>query len=269
MKTIIANWKMNNSFEYAEYWIEKVSAKISNKYKIILAPPSIMIDHIDEYLLNMELEKVEKMNQNIEDLSEEELEKITSSMRDISLAGQDCHHEESGAFTGDISAKMLAESGSEYVIIGHSERRSYHFEEDEIILSKLRSALIAGLNPILCIGENKEVRQNVAHIEFVRNQLENNVPKGLEIENLIIAYEPIWSIGTGKVPTFDEIAEVASCIKLCMESNFQNVKNYQILYGGSVKEENISIANIENIDGFLVGAASIDAEDFIKILDKI
>ena len=124
MKIIIANWKMNNSFEYAEYWIEKVSNHISNKYKIILAPPAIMIDHIDESLLNMELEKMEKMNQNIEDLTEAEIEKMASNMRDISIAGQDCHYQENGAFTGDISAKMLLEAGCEYVIIGHSERRS-------------------------------------------------------------------------------------------------------------------------------------------------
>ena len=269
MKIIIANWKMNNSFEYAEYWIEKVSNHISNKYKIILAPPAIMIDHIDESLLNMELEKMEKMNQNIEDLTEAEIEKMASNMRDISIAGQDCHYQENGAFTGDISAKMLLEAGCEYVIIGHSERRSYHFESDKVILAKLKSALSSGLKPILCIGENEEVRENVAHIEFVKNQLENNIPKNLEIENLIIAYEPIWSIGTGKVPTSDEIAEIARYIKNHMDDNFSNVKKYQILYGGSVKAENTKIADIENNAGFLVGGASIKAEDFIEILEKI
>jgi triosephosphate isomerase (TIM) len=270
MKTIIANWKMNNSFEYAEYWLEKILNHSQNdKYKIILSPPAIMIDHIDEILMNYELEKLETVIDDIEETPEEELEKLMSEIRNIAISGQDCHYQEKGAFTGDISAKMLSESGCEYVIIGHSERRQYHFENDEIILKKLQASLKENLTPILCIGENLEVRENIAHIEFVKNQLENNIPKNQEIENLIIAYEPIWSIGTGKVPTDNEIAEIAKYIKNYIGDNFKNVKNYQILYGGSVKAANAHIANIENIDGFLVGGASVEAESFIDILKNI
>jgi triosephosphate isomerase len=260
---------MNNSFEYAEYWIEKILNKLNNKYKIILAPPSIMIDHIDEILMNNELEKLEKASKNIEELEEEELEKLMSKIRHIFVAGQDCHHQEKGAFTGDISAKMLSEAGCEYVIIGHSERRQYHFEKDQIILSKVKIALKENLIPILCIGENLEVRENVSHIEFVKSQLNSNIPKDINIKNIIIAYEPIWSIGTGKIPTNDEIAQIAKFIKEYIGNNFSNIENFQILYGGSVKSENANIANIANIDGFLVGGASVEAESFIKILEKI
>lgn len=270
MKTIIANWKMNNSFEYAEYWLEKVSNHINNeKYKIILAPPTIMIDHIDEILMNSELERLENASKNVGELDEKELEELMSEIRDISISGQDCHHQEKGAFTGDVSAKMLSEAGCEYVIIGHSERRKHHFEQDKVILEKVKSSLKENLIPILCIGENLEVRNNVAHIEFIRSQLENNIPKDLEIKDLIIAYEPIWSIGTGKVPANDEIAEIAVYIKNHVYDNFPNIKNYKILYGGSVKAENASIVNIANIDGFLVGGASVDDKSFIDILNKI
>lgn len=261
---------MNSSFEYAEYWLEKILNHIKdNKYKIILSPPAIMIDHIDEILMNYELEKLEATIDDVEGTSEEELEKLMSEIRNISISGQDCHYQQQGAFTGDISAKMLYESGCEYVIIGHSERRQYHFESDEIILKKLQAALTENLTPILCIGENLEVRENVSHIEFIKNQLENNIPKNQEIANLIIAYEPIWSIGTGKIPTDNEIAEISKYIKNYLSNNFKNVKNYQILYGGSVKAANAHIANIENIDGFLVGGASIEAESFIEILNNL
>ncbi|MDB2550737.1 triose-phosphate isomerase, partial [Rickettsiales bacterium] len=241
----------------------------NKKYKIILAPPSIMIDHIDEILMNHELERLEKASKNIDDLEEDELENLMSKMRYISISGQDCHYQEKGAFTGDISSKMLSEAGCEYVIIGHSERRQYHYEKNNVILAKLRSALKEKLIPILCIGENLEIRENISHIEFIKNQLENNIPKNQEINNILIAYEPIWSIGTGKIPTNDEIAEIAQFIKNHIDINFKNIKNYQILYGGSVKAQNVQIANIKNIDGFLVGGASVDAEDFINILNKL
>ena len=270
MKIIIANWKMNNSFDYSEYWIEKVRENLNNtKYKIILSPPTIMIDHIDELLLDKELEKMEKMNTDIENISEAEIEKISLGIRDISIAGQDCHYRDSGAFTGDVSPKLLAEAGCQYVIIGHSERRKYHHESDKVILEKVKNALKNNLIPILCIGESDEIRSNLGHIEFIKNQLQNNLAHDININNIIIAYEPIWSIGTGKVPTDQQIAEISEYIKCYIGDNFPNIKNFNILYGGSVNENNAHIVNIPNIDGFLIGGASVLAEDFIKILKKI
>ena len=258
---------MNNSFEYAEYWLEKVSNHINNeKYKIILAPPTIMIDHIDEILMNSELERLENASKNVRELDEKELEELMSEIRDLSISGQDCHYQEKGAFTGDVSAKMLSEAGCEYVIIGHSERRKYHFEQDKIILEKVKSSLKENLIPILCVGENLQVRNNVAHIEFIRSQLENNIPKDLEIKDLIIAYEPIWSIGTGKLPSKDELISTTAYIKSVLAGIFK--KNIPpVLYGGSIDESSIKIfKDIRILDGFLIGGASKSSKKFIDII---
>ena len=268
-KIIIANWKMNNSFDEAEIWLQNFSKKLAlikeDSVQIILCPSFILLDHLDGLLMDEELRRLQKMHGNIDDLSEDELEKKIFNIRQIHLGGQNCHAEKDGAFTGEISAIMLKDCGCEYVILGHSERRQYFNESDQLIAKKINAALEVDLTPILCIGESKELRQNNSYLDFIGKQIENNITANLEIDNLIIAYEPIWSIGTGLVPTTNQIEEVAEFINSKISLN-KNIKNFAILYGGSVKKENSAgILAIKNIDGLLVGGASLKAEEFFEI----
>lgn len=269
-KIIIANWKMNNSFDEAEIWLQNFSKRISTikeNSEIILCPSFILLDYLDGLLMDDELQRLQKIHGNIDELSEDELEKKIFNIRQIHLGGQDCHFEKKGAFTGDISATMLKDCGCEYVILGHSERRQYLKESDQLIAKKINAAIDADLIPILCIGESKELRQNNSYHDFIGKQIENSISADLEIENLIIAYEPIWSIGTGLVPTIKQIEEVAEYIKNKIAVN-KNIKNFAILYGGSVKKENSAeILAIKNIDGLLVGGASLNADEFFEIVN--
>lgn len=272
-KIIIANWKMNGSFDEAQNWIEKFSKKIAQRElfkkpfpKIVVCPPAIMIDYIDGLLMEKEFEKIETLQKNnVEDIDEAELEKMVANLRKVEIGGQDCAREEKGAFTGDVSAFMLKDAGCEYVILGHSERRQYHSESNEIVAQKISQAIAHNLTPILCIGEARESREKKQYADFICKQLENSLPENLKIRNLVIAYEPIWSIGTGLVPTVAEIEEVANLIKNEIAKN-KNIGSLKVIYGGSVKKENAGeILNTKNIDGLLVGGASLVADDFFAI----
>jgi len=155
---------------------------------------------------------------------------------------------------------MLKKVGCQYVILGHSERRAGHFESDEIVAKKIRTALEEKLIPIICVGENKEIRDRGEHLEFVRKQLIDSIPSDVKFEKLVIAYEPIWSIGTGAIPSSEQIAEMMNFIKktVAMES--------LTLYGGSVTSQNSGeILAVSNVDGLLIGKASLDVEEFVKI----
>lgn len=274
-KTIIANWKMNSSFDQAQAWThkltKKITAAIAAKHslpEIILCPPSIMIDYIDGLLMENEFAQIEKIHHDIEAIEEKELEKLIAQTRVIKLGGQDCYTEEQGAFTGDISARMLKDAGAWYVIVGHSERRTHHLESDDIIAKKITRAVAENLIPILCVGEAKTLRDSNIYAEFITNQLINSLPKNLEINNLIIAYEPIWSIGTGLTPTIAQIEEIAALIKTTVSKN-HHIKNFKIIYGGSIKKDNAAeILVAKNIDGLLVGGASLDVEEFFKIINS-
>lgn len=267
---IIANFKMNQSFDDVETWLKSFNDAIEdaeNLPKIVVCPPAILIDYMDELMLINELEILENKEDNLDELEEDELEKLTSEIRKIHLGGQDCHFEENGAFTGDISAKMLVDAGCKYVILGHSERRKYHLETDEIVNKKITAALKNKLIPILCVGESLEIREEKKYLDFVKKQINNSIPKNIEIENLIIAYEPIWSIGTGKVPTTAEIGEMADFIKSEIENNSEfKINNFQIIYGGSTNAENTKeIMSVKNISGMLVGGSSLKAAEFAKM----
>ena len=269
-KIIIANWKMNNSFDEAEIWLQNFSKKLDlikeDSTQIILCPSFVLLDHLDGLLMDEELQRLQKMHGNIDSLSEDELEKKIFNIRKIHLGGQNCHAEKNGAFTGEISASMLKDCGCEYVILGHSERRQYFNETDQIIAKKINAALEVDLTPILCIGESKELRQNNSYLDFIEKQIADNIPTNLEIDDLIIAYEPIWSIGTGLIPTSKQIEEVAEFIKNKISAN-KNIKNFAILYGGSVKKENSAeILAIKNINGLLVGGASLNDDEFFEIV---
>jgi len=191
----------------------------------------------------------------------------------IALGAQNLHWEEKGAFTGEVSAGMLKDFGTDFVIIGHSERRHIMGENDEIVGKKLRRALDAGLRAILCLGELLKEREAGQTEEVIRRQAEEDlkVVKGEEMARVTIAYEPVWAIGTGRTATPEQAAEVHKFIRhlLAMMYGSEIAQNIRIQYGGSVKPENAyDLFQQEEIDGFLVGGASLNAEDFSKIVQE-
>ncbi len=187
----------------------------------------------------------------------------------ITIGGQDCHAEVSGAHTGDISAEMLADAGASAVIVGHSERRTDHGESDAIVLSKALAAHRAGMAAIVCIGETEDQRNAGQTLTVVGTQLAGSVPAGAGADNTVIAYEPVWAIGTGRTPTVDDVAAVHAHIRseLAAIAGDENSSAIRILYGGSVKPANASeLMAVPNVDGALVGGASLAASDFYGIL---
>jgi triosephosphate isomerase (TIM) len=178
----------------------------------------------------------------------------------IGLGGQDCHPAPKGAFTGDISAEMLADAGCTYVILGHSERRHGHGETDALVRDKITGAQRAGLAVILCVGETQAQRQAGEAIEVVAGQLAGSIPGGFSRGELIVAYEPVWAIGTGISCTFDDIAAMHAAIRARL------APETRILYGGSVNPANASgILGLGDVDGALVGGASLDADSFWEV----
>ncbi|MDX8353304.1 triose-phosphate isomerase [Cognatiyoonia sp. IB215182] len=186
------------------------------------------------------------------------------------IGGQDCHVAVSGAHTGDISAEMLADAGASYVITGHSERRTDHGETSADVAAKARAAYDAGLIAIICIGETLEEREGGTTLAVIDAQLKGSVPDTADAENTVIAYEPVWAIGTGKVPTLAQIGEVHAHIRKKLTDQFNDGAEMRILYGGSVKGSNASdIFSVADVDGALVGGASLKAEDFSPIITAL
>jgi triosephosphate isomerase len=185
---------------------------------------------------------------------------VTKGAR-IRLGGQDCHWNPSGAHTGDISAEMLGDAGCSAVIVGHSERRAEHGETDDMVRGKAEAAYRAGLVAIVCIGETLEQRKAGETLAVISRQLKGSVPAGATAMNTVIAYEPVWAIGTGITPTVGEVAEAHQSIRR------QTDPDLRILYGGSVKPANAAeLMAVANVSGALVGGASLKAADFIGIL---
>ena len=185
----------------------------------------------------------------------------------IKLGGQDCHEELEGAHTGDISAKMLKDVGCDYVIVGHSERRTNHFETNETIKKKVLVSIQCNLCPIVCIGETWEERDKGTAVSSVSVQLKESIPDELSSDQFIIAYEPVWAIGSGRTPTLNDIEEMHSSIKETILTINHKANKVRILYGGSVKPENAAeIFKVENVGGALVGGASLSATDFSDII---
>jgi triosephosphate isomerase (TIM) len=185
----------------------------------------------------------------------------------LGLGAQDCHPEASGAFTGDISAPMLKDAGAAYVIVGHSERRTHHHETDQLVRAKAEAALKAGLTPIVCVGETQAEREAGRQAAVVIRQLRRSLPPGATSETVVIAYEPVWAIGTGLTPTPGDIAVVHNGLRaLLTEIGGPSAAKTRILYGGSVKPTNCGeILTLDNVDGALVGGASLKATDFLAI----
>jgi len=190
----------------------------------------------------------------------------------IKTGGQDCHANRSGAHTGDISAEMLVDAGASYVLVGHSERRQDHDESDEDVRNKAKAAIAAGLVVVVCCGESDAEREAKSTLEIISGQLAGSIPDDVTGENLVVAYEPIWAIGTGKVPTLDQIGEVHDFIRASLEKRFGEAVGHSIrlLYGGSVKASNADdIFAVSNVDGALVGGASLKADDFSGIITAL
>ncbi|PCD75843.1 triose-phosphate isomerase [Pseudothioclava arenosa] len=186
----------------------------------------------------------------------------------IAVGGQDCHAAQSGAHTGDISAQMLKDAGASHVILGHSERRADHGETDAVVRAKTEAALAAGLVAVICLGETETQRDAGETLAVIGAQLEGSLPEGLTGATCVIAYEPVWAIGTGRIPSLDQIAEVHDFLRDRLVARFgAEGATMRLLYGGSVKPSNASeIFATSNVDGALVGGASLKAADFGAIV---
>lgn len=240
-KYTIANWKMNglnNSIKLVKSIENHIKKTKHSKSKIIICPPFTLLSNFT---------KIEKK---------------------ISFGGQDCHYLNNGAFTGSISASMLKSIGCKYVIIGHSERRQYQNELSKELKLKIKSALASNLKVIYCIGEKfSEIKRRN---KILAAQI-NSLPTNFKFKNIIIAYEPVWAIGTGKVPSLNQINNIHSKIRLLLAKKIghSNSNKISILYGGSVNAQNASeILNLSQVDGALVGGASLKVPDFSKIIDS-
>ena len=235
------NWKMNGTRASLDELRTLAQQHPSPGCDILICPPATLLDPMSR------------------------LCRATS----IACGGQDCHAEPKGAHTGDISAEMLADAGAEYVILGHSERRADHGETDETVAAKALAAWRAGLTAIICVGESEAQRDNGATLEVIGAQMEGSIPDGADGDNLVVAYEPIWAIGTGRVPMLPEIGEVHDFMRARLAARFGPgvADQVRLLYGGSMNPANVAdIISVRNVDGGLVGGASLKARDFGRII---
>jgi triosephosphate isomerase len=195
---------------------------------------------------------------------------VAEARRGITIGAQDCHTNISGAHTGDISPEMLEDVGSGYVIVGHSERRADHGETSDLVCAKAEAVLRTKQAAIICVGETEAERRSGDTLKIVvDDQLAKSVPDSATSDNTVIAYEPVWAIGTGLTPTVDDVAEVHTAIRNALVARFGDAGNlFRILYGGSVKPSNaVELMGAANVDGALVGGASLKAEDFNGIIE--
>ena len=192
----------------------------------------------------------------------------TANGSPLLIGGQDCHPAASGPHTGDVSAEMIADAGGRLVIVGHSERRQEHGETNDIVMSKAKAAWRTGMLAIVCIGETEDERRSEATLDVLEVQIAGSVPNGATATNLVIAYEPVWAIGTGLTPSEDDIAEAHAHIRDRLARKIgEGAAATRILYGGSVKPSNAaSILPLHDVDGALVGGASLKAADFLEIV---
>lgn len=243
-KLAAGNWKMNGTAAALSEVSALAGLRGGATCEILLCPPTTL---------------VERMARAAEGAN-------------IAVGGQDCHWAENGAHTGDVSAEMLKDAGATYVITGHSERRADHGESDEIVRHKTEAAWAAGLTVIVCVGETLSEREASNTIDIIKGQLAGSVPDQATGHNLVVAYEPVWAIGTGKVPTTEQIGEVHGVIRAQLEKRFGPGvgRSVRLLYGGSVKPSNAAeIFAVENVDGALVGGASLKANDFGGIIEAL
>lgn len=241
---IVANWKMNGLLESGVELLKKVAKHSSNSQdssEIVVCPPFTLL-HVASHLATKEK---------------------------ILIGAQNCSNLDKGALTGEISAVMLKDIGCEYVLLGHSERRG-HFNEASILVHE--KALIAhehGIKTIICVGETLEQRATGIAEDVITMQVEESLPNTANLDNTIIAYEPVWSIGTNKIPALQQIYQMHNCVLRSLQNCHESFKdNAKVIYGGSVKSSNADeILSVKNVSGLLVGGASLVEEEFIKIID--
>jgi triosephosphate isomerase len=194
---------------------------------------------------------------------------FAAAVRDtcLRIGAQDCHPEPSGAFTGDLSAEMIRDAGASAVILGHSERRTYHGETDALVRAKALAARRAGLLAIVCVGETRAQRESGSAVAVVAAQLDGSLPETMSAQGLVVAYEPVWAIGTGLTPTTADVAEMHGHIRRHLIARFgEAMASTRILYGGSVKASNAKeLMGVADVDGALVGGASLKASEFLAI----
>lgn len=194
---------------------------------------------------------------------------MREAVQDIGVGGQDCHATANGAFTGDISAPMLLDAGADFTIIGHSERRAMHGESDPIVRAKAEAAQDAGLSVIVCVGETEAERDAGSAVAVVTGQLDGSLPRGENAAaKLSVAYEPVWAIGTGRVPSVEDVAAMHAAIRTCLGEIYGDEgTEVRILYGGSVNAGNAAeLLGVAEVGGALVGGASLTAESFTAII---
>ena len=236
---VAGNWKMNGlSASRAE--LDKIitgSANLPGRLDVLVCPPFLLVPDFASRAKGTRVE----------------------------IGGQDCHAEPSGAHTGDIAAEMLADAGASAVIVGHSERRSDHHETDAEVRAKALAAHRAGLLAIVCVGETRAERDAGHALAVVRTQLDGSLPE--RVDHLVVAYEPVWAIGTGLTPTPADVGDMHGFIRQRLRSRFGEAgEELRILYGGSVKPSNAKeLMAVDDVDGALVGGASLKAEDFLAI----
>ena len=240
---IAGNWKMNGTHAEAAAFLEKLRGLKPESRpgrQLLICPPATLIAEMSEPLAAL----------------------------DVLTGGQNCHPGVNGAFTGDISAGMLRDAGASHVILGHSERRAMHGETDRAVHVKAQAARRHGLIPIICVGETLEEREAGRAEMVVREQIRESVPDEVEAGTLVIAYEPVWAIGSGRSATLDDIRTIHHIIHEALSGKLDDPHSGLILYGGSVKPGNAAeILALDCVGGALIGGASLDAGDFMAIAD--
>ena len=239
-KLAAGNWKMNGTASALAEVDALLSAFPDPGCEMLLCPPATLIARMADRV----------------------------NGRPLLVGGQDCHFKTSCAHTGDVSAAMLKDAGATHVILGHSERRADHGESDALICSKTQAAIAEGLIAIVCVGETEAQRDAGRTLAVVGEQLKGSVPADAPMAQLVIAYEPVWAIGTGRTPTLEEIAEVHAFMRAELTARFgADAAGVRLLYGGSVKPSNATeIFAVKDVDGALVGGASLKAADFGAIV---
>jgi triosephosphate isomerase len=239
---IAGNWKMNGlKASQAEFEAMLAGApEVAAKADLLVCPPATLIAPFADK---------------------------AQGSKALAVGAQDCHPKSSGAHTGDISAEMLADAGASAIIVGHSERRADHGESDALVRQKAEAAWRAGLTAIVCIGETQQQRDAGQTIDVCRRQLNGSLPDGARADNLVVAYEPVWAIGTGLTPTVGDVEQIHAFIRELLIARFKGEgARIRILYGGSVKPSNAKeLMAIANVNGALVGGASLKAADFLAI----
>jgi len=243
-KALVAgNWKMNGTRASLKE-IKTLAAKLGDrkpKCDVMICPPATILDQA----------------------------KTAVKGSKVKIGGQDCHTAENGAHTGDISASMLKSAGATTVIVGHSERRADHGEDDKTVCAKAQAAFDAGLKAIICVGETLEQYKKGQTLSVMTSQIKGSLPKSATAKNTVIAYEPVWAIGSGLTPTVKEVARVHTHIRkrLVAALGQDEAAKIAILYGGSVKPANaVELMSAANVNGALVGGASLKAVDFLGII---